>query len=126
MEEKGQVEVRAEEETFQPKSEKVFRVKPPSVTVGRGETFDILLNCRKGFSVYIPYPEFFETLDCEAKPVKPGEISDPPKKQWWRVQIKRKAGENFTDIEEMAYCIYSKDLDNFAVGNSPPKMTVKP
>ena len=45
MEPKGQVEVRAEEETFQPKSEKVFRVEPPSVKVGPGETFDILLDC---------------------------------------------------------------------------------
>jgi len=115
-----------EDDSYEPKlPEKVIRVAP-EIYVKPGETLDILVDCKKGFSVYLPYTMFFENLDLEAKPVGTDVNNKQAKEQWWRVQIKRKAGENHTDIKEMAYCIYSKDLDNFAVGNSPPKMTVKP
>jgi hypothetical protein len=107
------------------KPEKVIKVAP-EITVKPGETLDILVDCKKGFSVYLPYPMFFENPDLEAKPVGGNVNNKDAKEQWWRVQIKRKTGDNNTEIRRMAYCIYSKDLDNFAVGNSPPKMTLEP
>ena len=127
MEEKGRVEVRAARESYRPKNdEEVYRVNHPSIHVGQGETFDITIDCKNGFKVFVPYPEFFDTIETEAKVVDPGEVGETPVDQWWRASMTRKKGDNHTDIDEMAYCIYSKDLDNFAVGESPPKMTIKP
>ena len=98
----------------------------PKINVAPGETFDITIDCKEGFKVYLPYPEFFETMDSEAKVVDPGELGETPVDQWWRASMTRKKGDNHTPIREMAYCIYCKDLDNFAVGESPPKMTIEP
>lgn len=127
MEEKGRVEVRALRESYLPKGhEDVFRVTDPRIKIAPGDTFDITIDCKDGFKVFVPYPEFFETIDTEAKVVDPGEIGETPVDQWWRASMTRKKGENYTDIKEMAYCIYSKELDNFAVGESPPKMTIDP
>ena len=120
-------EVRARQETYQQTvPEVVFKVDPPVVNVKPGETFDILLDCESGFQVFVPYPEFFEKLDTEAQRVDPKTIPEKPRYNWWRASMTRHQVENNTDIKEMAYCVYSKDLDNFAVGNSPPKMTLKP
>jgi hypothetical protein len=127
MEEKGRVEVRAVRALYQPKNpEDVYRVTNPRINIAPGETFDITIDCKNGFKVFVPYPEFFETIDFEAKEVDQGEIGEAPKDKWWRASMTRKTGNNNTDIREMAYCIYSKDLDNFAVGESPPKMTIEP
>ena len=127
MEDQGHVEVRANKESYMPEeSEEVFKMTQPEVNVGPGETFDITIDCQMGFSVYLPYPGFFAKQEWEAQPVPQGETTGPPAYQWWRVRMTRNKGKNYSAIRKMAYCVYSKDLDNFAVGNSPPKMTLEP
>lgn len=127
MEEHGRVEVRATRVAYLPKGpEDVYQATQPKITIAPGETFDITIDCKKGFKVFVPYPEFFESIDLEAKVIDPSEIGEDPVDQWWRASMTRKKGNNNTDIREMAYCVYSKDLDNFVVGESPPKMTIDP
>ena len=121
-------EARAKKESYLPEGEEiVFRMDPRVVNVGPGETFNIVLDCKSGFKVYVPYPEFFDKVETEAKVVDPQEIGATPDEQWWRASLTRKPGNNnHPTIRQMAYCVYSKDLDNFAVGDSPPKMTLEP
>jgi hypothetical protein len=127
MANQGYTDVRANIVSSMPaSSENVFKMTQPEVIVGPGETFDITIDCQMGFSVYLPYPGFFAKQEWEAQPVPPEDISGAPKHQWWRVRLTRNKGDNYSSIRKMAYCVYSKDLDNFAVGNSPPKMTLEP
>ena len=46
--------------------------------------------------------------------------------KFWGVRMDRISKRNGSPVDEMPYCIYSKQDNTFAVGNSPPTMIVKP
>ncbi len=107
--------------------ENVYAVDKSPITVAPGETVEILIECKKGFSVMIPYAGFFGGNFFEATEQPPW--APPPSsggEKWWGVRLVRTMLKNPHANKEMAYCIYSKDLDNFAVANSPPRMGLKP
>jgi hypothetical protein len=116
------------EKGYQPTvPENVFKVDQSPITVKPEEIVDILIDCTKGFSVFIPYPGFFGDYVFEATE-QPIWAPDPStaKEKWWGARLKRTKPENQNSNKELSYCIYSKDLDNFAVGNSPPTMILDP
>jgi len=109
------------------KPENVFLVEDSPVLVEPGDTVDIFFECTNGFSVLIPYAFFFNGNYFPATK-QPSWAPKPssPKKVVWGVRLIRSQMENPHPDKEMAYCIYSNDLDNFAVASSPPKMDLKP
>lgn len=114
------------------KAEKVYQVDSP-IEVKLGETVEIRLDCMNGFTVFFPNAVFFGDHVFQADDNPSWGAGEPaPEHKWWGVRLTRTNIENPNVIKEkgkkreMAYCIYSKDLDNFAVGNSPPKMILDP
>ena len=107
--------------------EEVFKVDNSPLDVESGETVEILIPSPEGFTVYFPYPGFFNAQVFEAEEKPSWAINPPDAEMWWGVRMTRisKPGtENPHD--EISYCIYSKELNNFAVYNSPPKMKLEP
>ncbi len=125
----GNMTVTAKFETgYRPKNaENVFKVDQSPITVKPGEIVDILMDCNNGFSVFIPYPSFFGDYVFKAteQPIWAPNSSTADKK-WWGVRLERTNLENQNSKKELPYCIYSNDLNNFAVGNSPPTMILDP
>ena len=115
-------------EGYKPKNpENVYEVEISPITVAPGDPVEILIDCQKGFSVMIPYAGFFGGNFFDAKPNPSWAPKSPaPVDQWWGVRLERTMLNNPHSDKKMAYCIYSKDLDNFAVANSPPKMDLNP
>ncbi|MEN8007790.1 MAG: hypothetical protein ABFS42_12295 [Candidatus Krumholzibacteriota bacterium] len=131
---------------------KVYKVDVSPQQVEAGETVEILINCEKGFSVYIPYEGVFnaQVFEAEKNPLwavdedekktkaelqaasgsgdsdAEGATLEASKETLWGVRMTRIAKENESPVDEMPYCIHSKDLNNFAVANSPPVMGLKP
>ncbi len=143
------------ETTFSPKPlNDVYHVATSPTTVEAGETLEILIPGKKGFTVYIPYAGVFNaqvfeaeenpTWAIEENPADPkdkaqmeaasggAESSDDgtavqaAKETVWGVRMTRIAKENKAPVKFMPYCIYSKEFNTFAVGNSPPTMKVQP
>ena len=114
---------------FRPKySENVFQVDQSPITVNKGETVDIVIDCLRGFSVFIPNAGFFGEyfFDSSDKHLWLPDQSTA-KEKWWGVRLTRTTLDNPNQSDkELPYCIYSKDLNNFAVGNSPPTMILDP
>ena len=110
----------------------VYQV-PATIKVDKGETVVIKLDCKNGFTVLIPYKEIFGKHEFHATNHNSWAVgAGAPKHEWWGVSMVRSNEDNPSKVvkkgkkKEVAYCIYSKDLDNFAVGNSPPKMILDP
>jgi hypothetical protein len=109
-------------------SENVFQVDQSPITVNKDETVDIMIDCLKGFSVFIPIFGFFEgnVFDSSDSHSWLPDQSTAEEK-WWGLRLTRTMLDNPNKSDkELPYCIYSKDLNNFAVGNSPPKMKLEP
>jgi len=130
------------------KEEKVFQVDEPQIDVAPDETVDILIPGKEGFTVFLPYAGVFnaqvfeavknpywaaDTEDAKMQAAS-GEIDSgesatvvkATKEDVWGVRMTRIVKEDQSPIKEMPYCIYSKELNNFAVGNSPPTMKLDP
>lgn len=119
--------------------EEVFQIPGPPLNVKPGETVEILIPGAEGFTVYLPIGEHFNAQIFEAvenpewaqeeMAAASGSESESTDKKFWGVQMTR-ISTSFATKEnpegEFPYCIYSKELKNFAVGNSPPKMGLKP
>jgi hypothetical protein len=119
--------------------EDVYQVPDPAISVAPGETVEILIPGSEGFTVYLPIGEHFNAQIFEAvenpewaleeMEAVPGSSSESAAKKFWGVQMTRISNSFITKENpkgEFPYCIYSKELKNFAVGNSPPKMNLKP
>ncbi len=112
--------------------ETVFRVsKDGVVDIKMGESLDIDIDCQDGFTVFIPYAGLFHPVDgsdqiFEASEIFPSDISGKVLRKLWRVTLTRKNQANPYANKKFAYCIYSPELDNFAVASSPPKMNLNP
>jgi hypothetical protein len=116
--------------------EEVFQVQGTPIVVAPGDTVEILLSSSKGFSVYLPFgghfdAQVFEAVEnpawaMEEMAAAAGGSMKSSGDTFWGVRMTRisKAGEY--EPEVFPYCIYSKELKTFAVGNSPPTMTLKP
>jgi len=112
---------------YQSKIPNVFQVDKSPIIVKPEEDVDILIDCKEGFTVFIPKAAFFGKNIFEAE--DPTWVSGltTPRDKWWGVSLTRTKLKNPNEkTKDLAYCIYSKDLDNFAVGNSPPKMKLEP
>ena len=134
--------------SYSGKEEKVFQVDKPQIKVEPNETVDILIPGKKGFTVFLPYAGVFNAQVFEAvknpyweeekedakMQAASGEIDsgesatavEPTKGDVWGVRMTRIVKADDFSPKKMAYCIYSKELDNFAVGNSPPTMKLEP
>ena len=112
---------------FPKNPENVFQVDKSPMLVEPGDTVDIYFECTNGFSVLIPFAGFFGGNYFPATK-QPSWAPQPtnPKMAVWGVRLVRTQLNNPNTKTEMAYCIYSNDLDNFAVASSPPKMDLKP
>ena len=112
--------------------ETVFRVsKDGVVDIMMGESLNIDIDCQEGFTVFIPYAGLFHAVDgsdqiFEASEISPPDISGKILRKLWRVTLIRKNQVNPYAKKKFAYCIYSPELDNFAVASSPPKMNLNP
>jgi hypothetical protein len=121
------------EKNYKPKlSEDVYRVGSP-IEVSQGDEVVIKVDCQEGFTVFFPNAGFFGDHLYQANDdTSWSDGEDPAENKWWGVSLKRTNMDNPNKAREdgkkreAAYCIYSKDLDNFAVGNSPPKMILDP
>ena len=128
---------------YQPKPEDLLVVQnwDSASPVNPGDTVEILIPGPEGFTVYFPIGEHFNAQIFEAvknpewaveNSEKEMEAEDglgvePKKEDVWGVRMTRvseKCPEPYK--KEFPYCIYSKELKNFAVGNSPPRMTLEP
>ncbi len=120
-------------------NEEVFQISGPMINVKPGETVEILIPGPKGFTVYLPIGEHFNAQIFEAlenpewaqeeMEAASGSNSGSAINKFWGVQMTRISTSFATPGNpegEFPYCIYSKELKNFAVGNSPPKMGLKP
>ena len=114
---------------YRPKfSENVFQVDQSPIKVNKEETVDIVIDCLNGFSVFIPISGFFDghVFPSSAKHLWLPDQSTA-KEKWWGVRLTRTTMDNPRKLDkDVPYCIYSNDLNNFAVGNSPPKMKLEP
>ncbi len=119
--------------------EVVFQVADPRIKVAPGETVEILIPGSEGFSVYLPIgghfnAQIFEAVENpewaeEEMAAASGSGSKPIIENFWGVQMTRISTSFATPHNpegEFPFCIFSKELQNFAVGNSPPKMGLKP
>ncbi len=127
-----------------PKGEPVLQITDPPIEVAPGDIVDILIPGPKGFTVYLPIGEHFNAQIFEAvenpewaqegMEEASGSVSGGNVENFWGVRMTRiskkfDSGEVTSDgkpIRDFPYCIYSKELKNFAVANSPPKMELKP
>jgi hypothetical protein len=103
----------------------IFKVDGSPHYVAPGETVEILVDCVKPFTVFFPYFGLFDVTCQEAEDASSW-TGDTFKHQWWGVRVTRKVPLGESPIDKMPYCIYSKDLNCFAEGNSPPEMGLKP
>ena len=103
----------------------VFKVDGSPHYVEAGETVEILIDSSEPFTVFLPYLDLFDGQLYPAVDASSW-TNDPAQEQWWGVRMTRIVGEGRSPIKEMPYCIYSKELNNFAVGNSPPTMILDP
>lgn len=119
--------ITAEKTSYSGREEKVFQVDNSPLKVKSGETVEILIPGPEGFTVYFPYPGFFDAQVYEAEE-KPGWAVNPPNAEmWWGVRMTRISKRGTPNPHDgISYCIYSKELNSFAVGNSPPKMKLDP
>ena len=101
----------------------VYKVSPTPVTVPPGATLEIVMQCQTGFTVFLPYPHFFGAQIFEAA-LDASRSSG--KQKVWVARMTRNNAPNGTPVQTMAYCVYSKDRDNFVVAGSPPKMNLQP
>ena len=119
--------------------EEVLQVPGGPINVKPGETVEILIPGDEGFTVYFPIGEHFNAQIYEAvenpewaqeeMAAASGSASESTDKKFWGVQMTRISTSFATDDNKegiFPYCIYSKQLKNFAVGNSPPQMGLKP
>ena len=120
----------------QPKpSPAYFQVPVIADDVGPGDTVEILIPSEKGFTVYFPYSGHFNAQVFEA-------VENP---EWaeeemaaaaggggesplplWGVRMTRTSGIGAWPQKVFPFAIFSKDFQNFAVGQSPPKMNLHP
>ena len=114
-----------EENTEEITEELVFKMDTPSVELEMGETLEILIDSTDSFTVFIPYPGIFAEQIFHAEDASSWTTENAEKK-WWGVRMTRIIGYDMFPIREIPYCVYNKELNNFAVGNSPPTMVVKP
>ena len=119
--------------------EVVYQVSGDLIKVKPGETVEILIPGSEGFSVYLPIgghfnAQIFEAVENpewaeEEMAAASGSGSKPIIENFWGVQMTRISTSFATPHNpegEFPFCIFSKELQNFAVGNSPPKMGLKP
>ena len=103
----------------------IFKVEGSPHYVEPDETVEILVDCVEPFTVFFPYFGLFDVTCQEAEDASSW-TTDKPVHQWWGVRVTRIVPLGKSPITEMPYCIYNKDLNCFAEGNSPPKMVVNP
>ena len=103
----------------------VFKVDGSPHYVEPDGTVEILIDCEEPFTVFLPYFGLFDVTCKEAEDASSW-TTDKPVHQWWGVRVKRTVPMGESPIATMPYCIYSKDLNCFAEGNSPPAMGLKP
>jgi hypothetical protein len=115
------------------KKENVFLVHNISPAVKPGDTVEFLIEGDLGYTVYFPYGEHFNAQVFEA--IKnphwaAGEIAElrngNTSLNYWGVQMTRISVECHLEDKVLPFCIFSKKFQTFAVGNSPPKMTLDP
>jgi hypothetical protein len=120
--------------------EVVYQVSGPPIEVAPGETVDILIPGPFGFSVYLPIAGHFNAqvfeavenpewaLEKEEKEMVAVSGSSPEStaEKFWGVRMTRISEKKHCPSGKFPYCIYSKELNNFAVGNSPPEMILDP
>jgi hypothetical protein len=118
----------AENPNYTPPREVIFQVDFPTVTIGPGQTLDIEMDCVGGFSVFIPFPGFFHSNNGSDQifPATQLKAGEPEGIQPWSVSLTRTDDDNTNDKKDFCYGIYLKGADTFAVGNSPPRMNLKP
>ncbi len=127
-----------------PKGEPVFQITDSPIEVAPGDTVDILIPGPRGFTVYLPIGEHFNAQIFEAienpewaqaeMEAASGSGTEGEDVKFWGVRMIRTSkkfdsGEvdpQGKPIRDFPYCIYSKELKNFAVANSPPKMELDP
>jgi len=120
--------------------EAVYQITDPPICVAPGETVEILIPGPKGFTVYFPIAGHFNAqvfeavenpewaLEKEEKEMVAVSGSSPEftSEKFWGVRMTRISEEKHCPSGKFPYCIYSKELNNFAVGNSPPEMILDP
>ena len=138
------IRVKHQRETgYQPDPEELLVVQAwdPDNPVKPGDTVEILIPGSEGFTVYFPIGEHFDAQifeavknpawaseeNAEELAAAAGSDVEPKKGNVWGVRMTR-ISEKCSELykKEFPYCIYSKELKNFAVGNSPPRMTLEP
>ena len=112
-----------------------FKVPIIADDVGPGDTVEILIPCEKGFTVYFPYnghfnEQVFEAVENpewaeEEMAAAAGGEGDSPL-ALWGVRMTRTSGEGAWPQKVFPFAIFSKELQNFAVGQSPPTMNLNP
>jgi hypothetical protein len=131
MKTQGHKKVKAKKKNYQAKKEDVFKIDDNQIIdVKKGESLDIELDSEGGFTVFIPFAGLFEPVGnsdqiFEAFEVNPIDVDETITHKLWRVRLQRKNEDN-PGRKNFAYCIYSHELDNFAVASSPPKMNLDP
>ncbi len=137
MNQQGSKKIKAKKVKYQPKKdETVYQVDDPAAYVAPGETVEILIPGKEGFTVYLPIAGLFnaQVFEAEESPAwaqaamaeADGAGEDAAKDPLWGVRMTRIVQAGKSPIPKMPYCIYSKELNNFAVGNSPPEMVLDP
>ena len=116
--------------------EVVFQIADPPIKVAPGETVEILIPGPEGFTVYLPITghfnaQVFEAVEnpewaLEEMAAVSGSSSESAEKKFWGVRMTRISEAGAYPSGKFPYCIYSKELKNFAVGNSPPEMILDP
>lgn len=114
----------------------VYQVEGPPIEVAPGDTVEILIPGSKGFSVYLPIgghfnARVFEAVEnpawaMEEMAAAAGGSMESSEEKFWGVRMTRISEEGAYPDVVFPYCIYSKEFKNFAIGNSPPTMNLKP
>lgn len=121
--------------------EEVYQVQDaPPIVVGPGDIVEIIITSPEGFSVYFPFVGHFdaqvfeavknpawaiEKLEMEMEATEGGSKKSSDDSVW-AVRMTRISEVCEKEPKDFPYCIYSKNLKTFAVGNSPPTMTLDP
>lgn len=113
---------------------KVIEVPAIPGHVAPGDTVEILIPGKEGFTVYLPYgghfnAQIFEAIKNPEWAVAEMEASDGGADtigDVWGVRMVRISEIYDSPTGEFPFCVFCKEFKTFAVGQSPPKMHLKP
>ena len=95
----------------------VYRVPREPVTLYKGQDVVFEYGGRAGATLFFPVPGVFSCRAVDLEPIVPG----APETAWsTRLTVRRDA-----PVGEFSYAIYARDVDDFAVAASPPRMNIK-